>query len=116
MHDRASATIRRQHRPTVWQDFMRATGFRTDHPTLASRLEGRCNNFDFIRLAAALLVIFSHSFLLHRPRATPVYMEPFRCLTGHDTFGTFAVRVFFIISGLLVARSFLSDPRPLPYL
>jgi peptidoglycan/LPS O-acetylase OafA/YrhL len=116
MHDRASNTLLSPRRPSVWREFQRATGFGIEHPTLASRLEGRCNNFDFIRLAAALLVILSHCYLLHRPRATPIYMEPFRCLTGHDTFGAFAVRVFFIISGLLIARSYLSDPRPLPYL
>ena len=98
------------------RELARAAGFGVEHPTLRARLDGRCNNFDFIRLAAAVLVILDHCCLLHRPRATATYVEPFRMLTGHDTSGAMAVRVFFIISGLLVARSFLSDPRPGPYL
>ena len=116
MHDRAPGTVLLGQRPSVWRELKRATGFAVPHPTIASRLDDRCNNFDFIRLAAALLVILSHCYLLHRPRATPIYIEPFRCLTGHDTFGTMAVRVFFVVSGLLVARSYLADPRPARYL
>ena len=64
----------------------------------------RHNNFDFIRLALAVLVIFSHSF----PLATGTEdFEPFRLLTrGQVTSGAMAVDLFFIISGFLITASF----------
>jgi peptidoglycan/LPS O-acetylase OafA/YrhL len=59
------------------------------------------NNFDGLRLIAALLVLVSHQFAVTgRP-------EPH--LFG-DTLGTFGVYVFFSISGYLVAKSWHADP------
>lgn len=81
--------------------------------TLGQRLASRENNFDFLRLAAAFAVILSHSYPI---RDGNVDCEPYHRLSGFCTLGEVAVAVFFIISGLLVARSFLSDPRPLAYL
>src|SRR5256885_13957823 len=82
-------------------------------PTIAEKLNSPGNNFDFLRLAAAFAVIFSHSYPL---RDGVIDNEPYHRLSGYCTLGEVAVAVFFIISGLLVARSFLSDPRPLAYL
>jgi peptidoglycan/LPS O-acetylase OafA/YrhL len=70
----------------------------------------RDNNFDFIRLALAVLVIFSHSYPLGTGSETK---EPFSILTLHQVTGTFqvtgghiAVDLFFIISGFLITASF----------
>jgi peptidoglycan/LPS O-acetylase OafA/YrhL len=64
----------------------------------------RDNNFDFIRLALSLLVIFSHSF----PLSTgPQSGEPFMFMTRQQvTGGTAAVDFFFIISGFLITASY----------
>jgi peptidoglycan/LPS O-acetylase OafA/YrhL len=68
----------------------------------------RANNFDGLRLCAALAVVWSHAFLLSG-RAEPM-PGPLRS-PGH-----LAVLVFFSISGYLVARSWASDPHPLRFL
>ena len=61
------------------------------------------NNFDFLRLALAVLVIFSHSFPLGT--GSEIH-EPLRVLThGQMTFGAFAVDLFFVMSGFLIAGS-----------
>ena len=65
----------------------------------------RHNNFDFLRLALASVVVFSHSFaLLSGTDET----EPLMRLTaGRVCSGELAVDGFFVISGFLVAHSFL---------
>jgi len=74
-----------------------------DSPTLESLLARRTNNFDFIRLMAALAVLVSHSFALTGQ------IEP--SLDTGITLGTLGVFVFFTISGLLVAKSWDAHPR-----
>jgi peptidoglycan/LPS O-acetylase OafA/YrhL len=72
----------------------------------------RGNNFDLLRLLAALSVIFSHAFLLGEGRQD---IEPLMILTGGQTIlGVIGVFVFFVISGFLVTMSFVetrSAPR-----
>ena len=63
----------------------------------------RANAFDFLRLAAALLVFASHAF------AIGGFREP--TLFGSETAGTTAVHVFFVISGYLVTQSWMRDPH-----
>lgn len=63
---------------------------------------GKQNNFDAIRLLAALAVMVSHAFALSG-RVEP---RPYAGLT----LGTFAVFVFFAISGYLVSSSWRNDP------
>jgi peptidoglycan/LPS O-acetylase OafA/YrhL len=64
----------------------------------------RRNNFDLLRLIAALSVIFSHAFLLGEGRQD---IEPLMRLThGQTIFGVAGVFVFFVISGFLVTMSF----------
>lgn len=72
--------------------------------SIAEYFQSRENNFDLIRLLAAILVIFSHSYpLTLGSNAT----EPFIKLTkGQETFGGLGVSVFFIVSGFLIAFSF----------
>ncbi len=65
-------------------------------------LQGRENNFDFIRFMAALLVIFHHCYYLY-----PSAREPLLAFSqGRYTIGGICVAIFFIVSGFLITRSF----------
>ena len=77
---------------------------------LAALASQRDNNFNLIRVLAAALVILGHSYALtsHGGR------EPFIRLTGIDS-GSWAVDIFFIISGFLVAKSYLGRPDPVNF-
>lgn len=75
---------------------------------LGEFVEGRDNNLDFIRLVAALAVLVSHAWPI---TGGPGTIEPLQGLTG-TTLGTFAVMVFFGISGFLITASFQRDPDP----
>jgi peptidoglycan/LPS O-acetylase OafA/YrhL len=81
--------------------------------TLGARLASRENNFDALRLIAAFCVIISHSFPI---RDGTRVNEPYYRLSGYCSLGEVSVAVFFVISGLLVGRSYLADPKPLSYL
>ena len=61
------------------------------------------NNFDFVRVAAALAVVASHQFAL-TGHAEPV-------LFGLHSLGGMGVLVFFSVSGFLVAQSWDADPH-----
>lgn len=66
--------------------------------------DSRNNNFDFIRLIAAVLVVFSHSFPL---TLGDDQQEWLTILTNKQvTFGSIAVFIFFIVSGYLITRSY----------
>jgi len=68
----------------------------------------RRNNFDVVRLAAAVSVVFSHSFLIAEGSEAN---EPFVRLTGNQcVLGLVGVFVFFIISGYLVTDSWCRHP------
>jgi peptidoglycan/LPS O-acetylase OafA/YrhL len=70
----------------------------------------RRNNFDALRLIAALSVVFSHSFLVAEGSEAN---EPFVRLTGNQCIlGLVGVFVFFIISGYLVTESWCRSPMP----
>ncbi|HEY0199938.1 MAG TPA: acyltransferase [Rhodanobacter sp.] len=63
---------------------------------------GQLNNFDGLRLLAALLVLFSHQFVfLGRLEPSP----------AGDSLGMIAVMIFFVISGYLVTESWYRDPH-----
>ncbi|HEX6495146.1 MAG TPA: acyltransferase [Acidobacteriaceae bacterium] len=69
---------------------------------MLSSVDSRQNNIDFLRLAFALMVVFSHSFVVTRGGA-----EPFALLTRNQaTGGTIAVDAFFILSGFLITASY----------
>lgn len=63
----------------------------------------KSNNFDFLRIVAALIVLFSHQYALTG------FDEP--KILGTHTLGTVGVLIFFTISGFLVTQSWLNDPH-----
>src|SRR5215211_6919243 len=68
----------------------------------------RDNNFDTMRLVAALCVVISHSFPLSYG-ATAV--QPIFLLShGQTNLGTVSVYVFFVLSGFLITGSFERQP------
>ncbi|HVB18403.1 MAG TPA: acyltransferase [Stellaceae bacterium] len=74
----------------------------------------RHNNFDLLRLIAALSVIFSHAFLLSENSQAH---DPLMILTGgQSVLGLAGVFVFFTISGYLVTQSFANTPSPWVFL
>src|SRR6476646_8720285 len=77
------------------------------------RLE-RHNNFDLLRLLAALSVIFSHAFLLAENSQDPA---PLIIVTrGQAILGLVGVFVFFTISGYLISQSFETTLSPFVFL
>jgi peptidoglycan/LPS O-acetylase OafA/YrhL len=71
--------------------------------TLNASARERDNNFDLLRLAAAVLVLVSHSFVVIGAAEPSI---------GNWPLGAFGVEIFFAISGFLIAASWLSQPRP----
>ncbi|WP_426336940.1 acyltransferase family protein [Pseudoduganella sp. R-31] len=70
---------------------------------LDGALSSRQNNFDLIRLLAAALVIYGHTFTFV---ANSGARDIIRVLTGFDS-GDLAVKSFFFLSGLLVTNSII---------
>ena len=73
-------------------------------PTIQDLLNGRDNNFNLIRFLAAVAVIYDHSFMVPNGKPVPWLLPN---IMSSD-FGWYAVNVFFILSGFLVTRSWLS--------
>lgn len=71
-------------------------------PSDCARRTYSADNFVAIRLIAAILVVFGHSFPL-TGTVGPEYL-------GNPT-STMAVKVFFVISGYLISESWLRDPN-----
>jgi peptidoglycan/LPS O-acetylase OafA/YrhL len=87
---------------TTASDFWERLVARFPGATIETRLKSRANNFDFLRFAAAFMVIISHSFALSgRPEPS----------IGAFTLGTVGVQIFFVISGFLIAKSWIAHPR-----
>jgi peptidoglycan/LPS O-acetylase OafA/YrhL len=70
-------------------------------------LQSRSNNFDFVRLLAAGIVLCGHQFA--------VCLRPEPLSFGLITLGTLGVLIFFSISGYLVAQSWDRDPHVLRF-
>ena len=70
----------------------------------------RNRNLDLIRLVAAILVMFSHSY----PLAGRAIEEPFLWTFGH-TGGDIALCTFFVISGYLIAASYIRSQSAVDY-
>jgi peptidoglycan/LPS O-acetylase OafA/YrhL len=65
-------------------------------------MSSRNNNFDVLRLFAALLVLWGHSYPLTADGQDDIFSKS---LCGYDAAGGFAVMIFFVISGFLVTKS-----------
>ncbi len=70
---------------------------------LADVLDARENNFDILRLIAALGVMFGHSFWIQPAQGHP---EPLLNYLGFEYSGSLSVYTFFFISGMLVTASY----------
>lgn len=70
--------------------------------TLEHILNRGNNNFDLLRLIAALLVIVGHSYAI---APQPPHQDLILRLLGFDYSGSLAVKFFFFLSGLLVTNS-----------
>jgi len=79
---------------------------------LADYSHGKDNNFNLIRILAALAVLITHSFAL--ATGSPA-AEPFRNTLGM-TMGAIAVDVFFITSGFLVTGSLLARKSAIDFI
>jgi len=64
------------------------------------------NNFSFLRLVGAILVIYGHSFPITKNTSPNFYIETVQIL---------GIDIFFIISGYLITKSWLSDPHVIRY-
>lgn len=84
----------------------------TRHPRLKDVLARGGNNFDLIRLLAALIVIFGHSFYLF---PTGGFREPVSLLVQRNLSSTLAVGVFFFISGMFICQSLHRSGSPLRF-
>jgi peptidoglycan/LPS O-acetylase OafA/YrhL len=73
----------------------------------------RENNFDALRLYAALAVLWSHTVPLTQGSERNELL--FRWSGGQTTTGTLAVFVFFSMSGYLISRSYERAPSPWQY-
>ena len=86
----------------------RKSNGRASAARLEDRLSRRGNNFDVLRLLAASLVLFSHSYALTDNA------EPFADVSGW-TFGEVGVVMFFAMSGFLIAKSWSDQPQLVPF-
>ncbi len=85
-----------------------------NEPTAAVAKDRRENNFDAVRLVAALSVILSHAFFIAQGVEKN---DPLNWLTGNQSMlGLAGVFVFFAVSGFLVTQSYEQTKSPLRYL
>lgn len=93
---------------------MTGTDAAASPPPAALARDRRENNFDALRLVAALAVILSHAFLIAQGTEKN---DPLNLLTGNQCMlGLTGVFVFFAVSGFLVTQSFEQTGSPWRYL
>lgn len=74
---------------------------------------GKSNNFDALRLVAAIGVIFSHAFAVIDGSNRNEFFHVFS--GGQKTLGELSVAVFFVISGFLITQSFCRSTSVIEY-
>lgn len=70
---------------------------------LSHALSRERNNFDLVRLVAALAVVYAHSFVTQLPDG---HVDAVTSLVGFDYSGSLGVFAFFLLSGILITASF----------
>jgi peptidoglycan/LPS O-acetylase OafA/YrhL len=80
--------------------------------TLGERLDAGPNGIGMLRLILALAVLVSHAWVLGGFGPEPLVGLG----RNEDTLGTIAVAGFFVLSGILISRSWVRRPRPAAYL
>src|SRR5260370_27283553 len=70
-------------------------------------LEKRNNNFDLLRLLAALAVIYGHAYSISPSGEKRDFIQK---VLAFETSGSLAVKFFFLLSGLVVTNSVISNP------
>lgn len=77
--------------------------------TLETALSSHDNGFNLVRLACALLVVVYHCWTMNHAAPAPDPLS--RLLAPITDAGALAVGVFFVLSGMLVSRSWMGDPH-----
>ena len=72
-------------------------------PRIADRASGRDNNFNLLRILAAVGVLVSHAYPISLGADAA---EPLSIFLGGPTLGAVSVMIFFSISGFFITRSF----------
>ncbi|MGX9774583.1 acyltransferase family protein [Janthinobacterium aestuarii] len=85
----------------------------TSRLTISNLLLRGNNNFDIMRLAAALMVIVGHAYPIVGEKNLH---DPLLGILHFDYSGSLAVKFFFFLSGLLVTDSLLKDSSPIKFL
>jgi peptidoglycan/LPS O-acetylase OafA/YrhL len=70
---------------------------------LSDALSRGKNNFDLVRLVAALAVVFGHSFVIQWPAGQ---VDPVSQFFGRESSGSLGVFSFFLLSGMLISASY----------
>ena len=78
---------------------------------LSDTLSRGNNNFDLIRLMAALMVMLGHSYGIQGASIEPMFW-----FSHLESFGSLAVYAFFMISGMLVSASFANQSSALRFI
>lgn len=81
-----------------------------NRPSLGQLFEERANNFNLIRVLAALAVIYGHAGAITGQGPADFFLRS----VGHKFIGGVAVDVFFVLSGFLITSSAMSQ-RGLTY-
>ena len=77
--------------------------------SLEAAISSHDNGVNLVRLVCALLVVVYHTWMMNRVAPHP---EPLtRLLAPNGDLGALAVGVFFVISGMFIARSWMGDPH-----
>jgi peptidoglycan/LPS O-acetylase OafA/YrhL len=77
--------------------------------TLEAAIGSHDNGFNLVRLVCALLVVLYHTWMMNRVAPHPDPLT--RLLAPNTDLGALAVGVFFVISGMFIARSWMGDPH-----
>jgi peptidoglycan/LPS O-acetylase OafA/YrhL len=76
--------------------------------TVGDYLTSGRNNFHWIRLVAALMVIYGHSYAITKEKGGDLILQ----LVGYRFAGGVAVEIFFLVSGFLIAASMARSSLP----